>query len=167
MYFEHKLNVFWKQWSLIVSSAFCSFSCYTWETETTGSFAQARCRRPILPDRLNFWSTVQPNKGVWLYELINTFSLNISASEGNSSFVRGKHWHSRELKKNYFPREQALSVLLNRCLKNKRNGNSTGYRASQTWLNNSIFTQDERKTSFPGSFLLWRKDPGRSWSRDP
>jgi hypothetical protein len=22
-------------------------------------------------------------------------------------------------------------------------------------------------TSFPGSFLLWSKDPGRSWSRDP
>ena len=21
-------------------------------------------------------------------------------------------------------------------------------------------------TSFPGSYLLWRKDPGRSWSRD-
>ena len=23
------------------------------------------------------------------------------------------------------------------------------------------------ETSFPGSSLLWRKDPGRSWSRDP
>ena len=21
-------------------------------------------------------------------------------------------------------------------------------------------------SSFPGSYLLWRKDPGRSWSRD-
>jgi hypothetical protein len=31
-----------------------------------------------------------------------------------------------------------------------------------------IFIQDTHiTTSFPGSFLLWRKNPGRSWSHKP
>jgi hypothetical protein len=36
-----------------------------------------------------------------------------------------------------------------------------------TVWDNCDFLEETESTSFPGPFLLWSKDPGRSWSREP
>ena len=40
-------------------------------------------------------------------------------------------------------------------------------QSSNLTVHKRTHTGEKPSTSFPGSFLLWSKDPGRSWSRDP
>jgi Tfp pilus assembly protein PilF len=35
------------------------------------------------------------------------------------------------------------------------------------YFQRALEIKEKQPTSFPGSFLLWSKDPDRSWSRDP